>query len=187
MVYDPTIPQSTDLISASQAQILANFAAIDSSSTGFAVDHVTLTDASNGGKHKKMTMVQQGSAPTTGVSEVALYTKALSGAPEMYLRRQSNGTEVLMTRGAPTASSGEGVAYGGLQIRASSGSISSQSQAFTFSSAFSTACLAVMVTNASSGSNASYFGVVSYSTTGFTLFQAGGTLPSNFTYIAVGY
>lgn len=187
MVYDPTIPQPTDLISASQAQLLANFAAIDSATTGFAVDHTTLTDAANGGKHKKMTMVQQGSAPATGVSEVALYTKALGGDPELYLRRASSGTEVLMTRGAPTSSSGEGVAFGGLQIRAASGTISSQSQGFTFSSAFATACISVMVTNASSGNNVSYFGVVSYNTTGFTLYQAGGTLPSNFTYVAIGY
>lgn len=187
MAYNSAIPNASDLISSSQQQIKDNFSAIDSSTFGFAVDHVTLTDGTNGGKHKKMTMVQQGSGPSTGASEVALYTKALSGQPELYMRQQASGTEVLMTRGTPTSSSGQGVMYGGLQIRAGTGTINSQGDAFSFSSAFPTACISVVVTNASSGNNLSYYGVVTFSASGFTLRNAGGTLPSNFHYVAVGY
>lgn len=187
MVYDPNIPTAGQLISASQSAIQGNFAAIDSSTAGFAVDHVTLTDGTNGGKHKKMTMVQQVAGPTTGAAEVALYTKALSGSPELYLRQASNGTEVLMTRGTPTASSGEGVVFGGLQIRSGAATLNADNQAFLFSSAFPTACIGVMITNASSGNNVSYFGVPSFGAAGFNAYHGGGSLPSNFTYVAVGY
>lgn len=189
MAYDPNIPTAGQLISVSQSLIQGNFAAIDSAVSGFAVDHVTLTDGANGGKHKKMTMVQQVAAPNTAVAEMALYTKDLDGSPELYARLPNNGTEVLMTRGAPTASSGEGIAYGGLQIRAGQSTLNAQGESFNFSSPFSTACIGVMVTNRSSGNNLSYFGVVSFNATGFTLRKSDtdGALPQNFAYIAVGY
>lgn len=184
MVYDPNIPTANQLISASQSAIQGNFAAIDSSSTGFAVDHVTLTDGTNGGKHKKMTMVQQGSAPSTGASEVDLYTKALGGQPELYLRQQSNGTEVLMTRGTPTSSSGEGVAFGGLQIRCGSGSSNGSGISNNFSSSFSTACVAVVASGRNSAQPTNDIKVTAISASAFTATSASG---ESIYYIAIGY
>lgn len=47
--------------------------------------------------HNKVTFVQQGSDPTTGVSETALYAKASGGQPELFIRRQSNGAVQQLT------------------------------------------------------------------------------------------
>ena len=70
--YTPGIPQPTDLISNSQGQILGNFSTIDTGSTGrvsspgnhgFSREHVTMTDAANGGLHAQATMLKQVSLP----------------------------------------------------------------------------------------------------------------------------
>lgn len=186
MTYNPSIPQAGDLISASQSQILANFAAIDSSSSGFAVDHTTLTDATNGGKHKKMTMVQQVAGPTTAVSEAAIYTKSVTTdalvEPEVYVRQQSSGTEFLLTRGAPVMASGEGVMYGGLQVRAGTGTASIAGTVVTYGTKFPTATIAVATSPNSSSAVAQ---TSAYTATSFT-----ATAVSNgvsFNWIAIGY
>jgi len=62
MAYNRNIPQPTDLISNSQPALLANFQAIDSGTTqsgiGFSRNHVTMTDASNGGLHNRIDFFQ---------------------------------------------------------------------------------------------------------------------------------
>lgn len=91
MSYTPGIPNATDLISQSQSQIKTNFQKIDSATNGFAVDHVTLTDNTDGGKHKKSTYIQQGSDPTPSAGEASVYTKAVGSRTELFYRGESSG------------------------------------------------------------------------------------------------
>lgn len=85
MVYNRNIPQSTDLISISQGQILGNFQTIDSGTTGtgvgFSREHITMTDATNGGLHSKATMPDTASVspPTSYGTYYASKTGSVPG------------------------------------------------------------------------------------------------------------
>lgn len=184
MSYNPSIPQSTDLISQSQSQILTNFGQLD---TQFGVDHTAFSAASDNGKHQKVTMPEQGAAPTTAASEVAIYTKDTvttgdTTQPEIYVRQESSGTEFLLTRGTPVSSSGEGTCYGGLQIRAGSGTTPTP---VTFGTRFPTNIISVVATPVST---ASQINITATSATGFTA-QEGGAPAGiiSFRWIAIGY
>jgi len=83
MAFNPNIPQPSDSLSQSQADILANFQAIEPLFSQGIQDFVILP--------------AQGSAPATGASEIALYSKTVSGAPQLFMRQQSNGTEYNFT------------------------------------------------------------------------------------------
>ncbi len=119
MVYKPAIPQSTDFISQSQKDIIGNFEdasdiwgkpPVGNANVG---DHIPLTNVEDDhlGGHKKITMPEQSSAPTTLANEMGLYTKDTSGSTEVYYRRESNGTETQVTAGG-------GISIGGLVLRA---------------------------------------------------------------------
>lgn len=83
MAFNPNIPQPTDSLSQSQQDILANFQAI-----------APLFDQ---GIQNFVILPVQGSAPATGASELALYSKAVSGTPQLFMRQQSNGAEFNFT------------------------------------------------------------------------------------------
>lgn len=101
MTYNPSIPQSSDLISQSQAQVLTNFSQLN---TIFDVDHVTYNDATsaNRGKHDKSTYVE-GSDPVTSTNEVAVYSKDTGTQPDLFYRPESSGTATRLTGGGITA------------------------------------------------------------------------------------
>lgn len=69
----------------------------------FTVDHnmdltgTAHTDTVKGGKHNKVTLLEQGSGPTTLANEGALYTKVVSGKAELFYRAESDGTETQLT------------------------------------------------------------------------------------------
>lgn len=67
------------------------------------IDHVYGgASDSDSGKHKKITLVEQGSDPTTAANEAAIYAKDVSGVTELFWRAPSNGTVTQMTvNGAP--------------------------------------------------------------------------------------
>ena len=94
MAYNNNIPQASDQLSQSQADILANFQAIK---TLVDINHVTF-DVANQGKHKWVSMPVQSSDPTTAASEMAMYTKSVSGVPELFIRRQSDGSVLSCTQ-----------------------------------------------------------------------------------------
>lgn len=105
MVYKNNIPQLNDFISQSQVDMVGNFESINRSwglpntedeNIG---DHISLDNpnVANYGKHKKVTFVEQESAPSTGVNEIGLYTKDNSGRPEIFYRRESDGAESQLT------------------------------------------------------------------------------------------
>lgn len=84
--YLPTIPQPNDQLSVSQGQILDNFAAIQ---TFVDVNHVDFADATNQGKHKFVTFLQQAAIPVPGNSEFNMYcldSIVSPGTPAMFLR-----------------------------------------------------------------------------------------------------
>lgn len=95
MAYQSNIPQPTDQISVSQADILNNFIAL---STFLNINHVDFASADQG-KHKFVSFPVQAVAPVTTGTEVALYSKtsALSGLPELFFREASSGNEYEFT------------------------------------------------------------------------------------------
>lgn len=81
MAWNPNIPQPTDALSQSQADILANFQALDA-----------LFD---GGIQNFVLLPVQSSGPTTTSTEVALYSKVgISTLQELFFRRVSSGVEI---------------------------------------------------------------------------------------------
>lgn len=88
MAYNRSIPQSTDLISNSQSQILGNFQAIDSGTTGtgagFSRNHITLTDATNGGLHNRVDYYQSVTDPMITGFVSSLYAKTVVDAELFY-------------------------------------------------------------------------------------------------------
>lgn len=185
MSYNNAIPQSTDLISNSQAQILGNFASIDSGTTGtgvgFSRNHVTMTDGTNGGLHNEIDFYQALSSPTISGFVGALYPKTVTN-DELFFK---NGTQDMqMSNSTLTASSGQGMLPGGLQIRSAVISGALQINPVVFSSDFPNACIAVVCTADTSTS-------VSLTVQNLTKhqfnFSRGGGGSTTFYYIAVGY
>lgn len=109
MTYNPSIPQSTDLLSQSQGQILTNFT---QANTLFSTDHVAFTDNTNGGEHKKVLFNNIASDPALTSPKTQLYTKASTNATVndrfndlYYSQRNVTGTSnvLQMTGGGITA------------------------------------------------------------------------------------
>lgn len=95
MPYNANIPQATDVLSQSQADILANFQDIF---TLVGVNHVNF-GAVGAGKHNFVTMPVQGASPATIAGELALFsrTSAITGNPAMAWRQQTNGAVIEFT------------------------------------------------------------------------------------------
>lgn len=98
--YLPDIPQANDYISLSQLQMLGNNHTINQAwglepvQNRNVGDHVPLETGAEAqlGRHKKTTLRSQGSDPTTGTDELALYSKQISNLTEIVYRDPSNGT-----------------------------------------------------------------------------------------------
>lgn len=118
--YTPNIPQPSDIPAVSQGQILQNFQSIDDGTNGFALNHVSLTNATVGqrGKHNMMQMPEQTIVPITAVNEGALYTKDDGTRTSLYWRQENNGTEIKITGLDPlSATPGYTFLPGGLLIQ----------------------------------------------------------------------
>lgn len=83
MAYNANIPQPSDSLSQSQADILANFQAI--------------APLFNQGIQQFIILPEQSAAPATSANEVALYSKDVSGVSQLFMRRESNGIELDFT------------------------------------------------------------------------------------------
>jgi len=94
MAYLNNIPQPTDILSNSQAQLLENFAQLESQ---FSIDHDSLLAAGATGKHLKLTLPEQAVDPTTAVNEGAVYTKDSGTQTELYYREENNGDVIQLT------------------------------------------------------------------------------------------
>lgn len=103
MAWNPNIPQPTDTLSQSQADILGNFQALDA-----------LFDD---GIQNVVLLPVQTSDPTTSSTQIALYSKVgISTAQELFLRRTSNGA-VQDTTGSLQANSGWSYLPSGILIK----------------------------------------------------------------------
>ena len=93
MVYNPSIPQPTNLISSSQADLLENFNQLN---TQFSEDHVALNSASDNGEHTKVTYSNVLVAdPNLAQPKGSLYTKALtSSKADLFFQNDNAGTDV---------------------------------------------------------------------------------------------
>ena len=114
MAYQENIPQPTDKIKDSQNDLLNNFQAIK---TAWDVNHVTY-DLGDQGKHKHVSLPEQAAAPATAANELAIYSKqsALTGISELFVRRESSGTELEAT-GASLGAIGWSYLPSGLLIK----------------------------------------------------------------------
>lgn len=84
------VPQAGQTLAVTRNPIQQNFSVID---TAFSVNHVAY-GAGGQGKHNFVSLPVQGAAPATIAGEIALFsqTSAVTGNPELALRRQTNGT-----------------------------------------------------------------------------------------------
>lgn len=114
MPYDNAIPQAADIISASQAQLLDNFIALQQL---FEVNHVNFNQGGQG-KHKWLTMPVQAPDPATAAGEMAMFTRtsAYTAAPELCVKRENNGTVTEITSSLG-ASPGWGFTSSGLLLK----------------------------------------------------------------------
>jgi hypothetical protein len=108
MSYNPAIPQLTDPILQSQAQIRANYQAIN---VVFSNNHVPMNENLQG-MHAVLTMRPQSGDPTTDSTHVALYNK-LDGSsiPELFFRPNSNQTPIQLTYPSLSTTSGAAQQY----------------------------------------------------------------------------
>lgn len=128
---------------------MANFQAIDSGTTGtgigFSRNHVTMTDATNGGLHNRVDYYQAVSSPSISGFVASLYPKTVTNIELFY----KNGTEdIQISNSLLTASNNEGMIPGGLQVKSGSSSIlnGNSSQTINFTTAFPNALIAVQLT-----------------------------------------
>jgi len=101
VAYNNAIPQPTDRLKDSQADLLGNFQAIK---TLIDINHVTF-DTPNQGKHKSVMMPNQvGAVPVFGATETGFYSatpiapQPLTGVNELFIHRQ-DGTETIISGG----------------------------------------------------------------------------------------
>lgn len=184
MAYNDAIPQPGDLISTSQGQILGDFQAIDSGTTGtgigFSRNHITMTDATNGGLHNRVDYYQAVSSPTITGFIGSLYPKTVTNVELFY----KNGTkDMQISNSLLTASSGQAMIPGGLQVRCGSGNTGAGSTAsISFTPNFLTAVVSVTTCGTGTDTNQSCL-PSSASPSGFTLTAS----KNNFGYYWVAY
>jgi hypothetical protein len=148
-------------------------------------NHVDLNDPSgdlNEGKHKFVSMPEQGAPPSTMADELAMYTQDVSGISELFVRRESDGQEIQFTGQAGTNST---ILPSGLKLIyetgvAGAGAVTN----VTFPDGGFTTALTVVISDSSTnvGNEVALRG----GTLTPTGFQASAPVSRNFNYIAVG-
>jgi hypothetical protein len=183
MSYNPAIPQSTDLISNSQPQILANFSQLN---TIFDFNHFTWNDATaaNRGLHRKIDFPTPTTVSAPTGNDSVLYPKTVAAATELVFDNAALSMQI--TNSALAVASGEGMLPGGLLIKCGSGSIlnGNSTQAVVFTTAFPTGTLSVVCgpdnTNTIIQSDL-------VTTAGFNAKRLGTSGSASFYWIAIGY
>lgn len=209
MTYNPNIPQATDFISQSQAQIQTNFSQAD---TAFGIDHTAFSVATDQGKHKKVTLVEQTTDPAADASGPLVYSRLVkypvpgpsTDRTEELIRMDvaDGSTVVALTSffnapitaangssflpGIPTVV-GPDLTTGAVVIKwGDCGTVTPAGLPINFASAFPTACFQVFVTVTQVGSNSTRTVTVdpsTFSRTGFTAYSSNNV---NARYFAIG-
>lgn len=78
MAYRNDIPIATETLAVSQPQLLENFAQLNSI---FGIDHVQLTEATNSGNHRKVTIEDVSTDPAQSFPASQVYTKHTGANP----------------------------------------------------------------------------------------------------------
>lgn len=105
MTFQPDKPESSDILSDSQADLQENFSVVNSV---FGNDHYPFDDAiaGNRGKHKHVTILETTDVdengdlilPQTGDQDVVVYSKEVdSGYNNLFIRYQNNGVSLPFT------------------------------------------------------------------------------------------
>ena len=186
MAYNNNIPQPSTNLSQSQADLLANFTALDTA-YGTAGDHVAFSVTTDAGKHKKSTYPEQSPAPTTGVNEMAVYSAANAAVSDLYVRRENDGTTLNITNNTLAATSGAGTTVDGLQFRAGqSGFINgSATKAIAFGTAFPNGFVSAVATIDTA--TPILLQITTASTAGFSVVKQTTSGSQSFYWIAIGY
>lgn len=185
MSYNNTIPQPTNLMSNSQAQIFGNFAAIDSGTTGtgagFSRNHVTMTDGTNGGLHHRVDYYQAVASPAISGFAASLYPKTVTNVEACF---KNTVADIQITNSTLTTASGEGMMPGGVQVRCGLASSNGSGVTTNFTTAFPVACLSVVVTGRNTSLTTNIIKVTGKTRFDFTLQSPSG---ENAYYVAIGY
>jgi len=185
MAYSNTIPAAGDLLSQSQADILGNFAAIQ---TLIEVNHATFADADEG-KHKHVSFPEQGADVTVAANEKAIYAKqsALSGVAELFIRNESDGTVTEFTSSTQNAN-GWTRLPSGILIKWGTSSVAANTSAnvnFDSTIAFA-AVYNVLVTRKGGSGDSGTLYYQSNDLTKVTVYNASDNGPRNWYYLAIG-
>lgn len=187
MSFKPNIPQSSDLLSQSQDDILNNFSGIK---TLIDVNHVTF-DASGEGKHSFVQFPVQSPVPTTGAGEVGLYcqTSTLTGNPELVFSHESAGSTYEFTS-AVKNEQGYAILPSGIIFKWGSGSVNANTTATvnfatgagvpTFTTVYN-----VQVTRQGTSGETGVLYYESYTTTSITVFNTADA-SKKFFYTVIG-
>lgn len=195
MAYQQNIPQASQRLKDSQADLLGNFQAIKQL---IDVNHDTFGSASEG-KHKFVSFPDQGSSPTVAADEIALFGRlsTLSNASELCVRKESNGAVYEFTSAGAT-SNGWARLPSGILLKWGSGTATGLSGAISFPSgatipAFSTGLIMFVVpayTLSSDGNGFVRLNSFTAPWTSFTVYASQRTTTNTqavaFNYLAIG-
>ncbi len=95
-IFTPTVPQSSQTISSTQAPINSNFQAINEL---FSVNHVSFLDPVNFGKHTYVSFQLQDTPPDTTSTQMAIFAAASGGSYgiDLFYRYPDNGSILQLT------------------------------------------------------------------------------------------
>lgn len=104
MTYNPSIPQSGDDPTVSQAQLLANFGVLN---TATSVNHIPLTSGANPGLHTMINFpVALASDPNLAAPISSLYPKLSGSANQLFFQNGNSSANVVQLTGLPITSAG---------------------------------------------------------------------------------
>lgn len=97
MAYIPQTPENVQENPAiSQGKITENFEAL---ARLFNKNHTDITDETDGGRHKFLSMPMQTSSPSTKANEMALFVKQVSaGKMDLFVRDERDGSETNLSK-----------------------------------------------------------------------------------------
>lgn len=186
MAYQENKPLPTDRLKDSQADIQANFV---SNKVSFDQNHITF-DAADTGKHKFIQMPVQTLGPVTSATELALYTKEVTGVPQLFLRRENSGAEYDITSATATQTGTTTLPSGLILKWGITGSLAGNSlTTYAFPVAFPTNTFSVVITGYLTTDGNQLVTITNYTTTGFTVFNRqliGFASSCSATYFAIG-
>lgn len=148
MSFTPNIPQTGQTLGQTRAAVNNNFANYFNT---IAVNHIAPNNA-GAGKHNLSEYVVQAQSPATAASEVATYSRSISGTPELCLQKQNQlaaAADVQMSRldtGVLAAQNGYSFLPGGVIIQWGQYATGGDGNAINYPIPFTAAVFSVVLT-----------------------------------------